>query len=87
VTRVAGLCFGQYLANEVYRPLNRQCISFLLPFDYDRGADHLSGCGYVEQEGFQLCGWHQDRRVGEEPLKVPKSFFGLRGLSEALCLP
>jgi hypothetical protein len=25
---------------------------FLLSLDYDRGADHLSGCGYVDQEGF-----------------------------------
>jgi hypothetical protein len=29
---------------------------FLLSLDYDRGADHLSGCGYVDQEGFSHSG-------------------------------
>jgi hypothetical protein len=31
-------------------------MSLLLPSDYDRDADHLSGCSYVEQEGFRLGG-------------------------------
>jgi hypothetical protein len=25
---------------------------FFSSLDYDRSADHLSGCGYVNQEGF-----------------------------------
>jgi hypothetical protein len=27
-----------------------------LSLNYDRGADHLSGCGYVDQEGFSGSG-------------------------------
>jgi hypothetical protein len=33
-----------------------QGMTLLLPFDYNRGADHLGGCGNVEQEGFPLVG-------------------------------
>jgi hypothetical protein len=29
---------------------------FFSSLDYDRGADHLSGCGYVDQEGFSKMG-------------------------------
>jgi hypothetical protein len=32
----------------------------LSSLDYDRDADHLSGCGYVNQEGFSRNGGHQD---------------------------
>jgi hypothetical protein len=80
---VASLCFGQYLTNEVHRHLNNQGMSFLLPFDYNRNTDHLSGCDDVEQEAFPFGGWHQDRRVGEELLKILEGFFGLGGPSEA----
>jgi hypothetical protein len=27
-------------------------MSFFSSLDYDRGADHLSGCGYVDQDDF-----------------------------------
>jgi hypothetical protein len=36
---------------------------FFLSLDYDRGADHLSGCGYVDQEGFSRSGGDQDGRA------------------------
>jgi hypothetical protein len=29
---------------------------FFLSLDYDRSADHLSGCGYINQEGFSRSG-------------------------------
>src|SRR5688572_1919391 len=29
---------------------------FFPSLDYDRGANHLSGCGYVDQEGFSRSG-------------------------------
>jgi hypothetical protein len=29
---------------------------FFLSLDYDRDADHLSGCGYVNQESFSRSG-------------------------------
>jgi hypothetical protein len=29
---------------------------FFPSLDYNRGADHLSGCGYVDQEGFSRSG-------------------------------
>jgi hypothetical protein len=84
---VANLCFKQYLANEVHQPLNRQGMSLLLHFNYDRSADHLGGCGDIEQEGFPFGRWHQDGCVCEEPLKVLEGFFSLGGPNEALCLP
>jgi hypothetical protein len=40
-------------------------MSLLSPFNYNHDADHLSGCGDVEQEGFPFGGWHQDMCVGE----------------------
>jgi hypothetical protein len=60
---------------------------FLSSLDYDRGADHLSGCGYVDQEGFSRGGGHQDGRVCKEHLLVSEGFLGLGGPSEALGLP
>jgi hypothetical protein len=55
--------------------------------DYDRDADHLSGCGYVNQEGFSRSGGYQDGRISMECFKVSEGFFGLEGPSEALGLP
>jgi hypothetical protein len=31
-------------------------MSFFSSLDYDRDADHLSGCGYIDQEGFSRSG-------------------------------
>jgi hypothetical protein len=42
--------------------------ALLLVLDYDRGADHLSGCGYVDQESFSGSGGHQDGRACKERL-------------------
>jgi hypothetical protein len=84
---VADLGFGQYLADEVQWPLNGQCTPLFLPFDYNRDANHLSGCSDVDQEGFSGSWGHQDMRLREERLQVPKGFLGLRGSSEALDLP
>ena len=58
-----------------------------LPLDHNRDANHLSGRGDVDQEGFSGSGGHQDGRIREERLQVPEGFFGLRGPSEALGLP
>jgi hypothetical protein len=55
--------------------------------NHNRDANHLSGRGDVDQEGFPDSGGHQDGRVREERLQVPEGFLGLRGLSEALGLP
>jgi hypothetical protein len=41
---------------------------FFSSLDYDRDADHLSGCGYVNQEGFSRSGGHQDGRISKECL-------------------
>jgi hypothetical protein len=41
---------------------------FFLSLDYDRGADHLSGCGYINQESFSRSGGHQDGRISKECL-------------------
>jgi hypothetical protein len=83
---VADLGFGQYLADEVDRPLNGQCMPLFLPLDHNRGANHLSGRGDVDQEGFSGSWGHQDRRLREERLQVPEGFLSLRGPSEALGL-
>ena len=84
---VADLGLGQYLADEVDWPLNGQCMPFLLPLDHNRGANHLSGSGDVDQEGFSISWGHQDRRLCKERLQVPEGFLGLRGPSETLSLP
>jgi hypothetical protein len=55
--------------------------------NHNRGANHLSGHGDVDQEGFSGSRGHQDGRVREERLQVSEGFLGLRGLSEALGLP
>ena len=83
---VADLGLGQHFADEVDRPLNGQCMPFLLPFDHNRGANHLSGRGDVDQEGFSVRRGHQDRRLCKERLQVAEGFLGLRGPSEALGL-
>jgi hypothetical protein len=82
----SGLGLGQYLTDEVDRPLDGQCMPFFSSFDHDRGADHLSGSGDVDQKGFSGSGRHQDGCVRKERLQVPKGFLGLRGPSEALGL-
>jgi hypothetical protein len=85
--RVADFGLGQYLTNEVDRPLDGQCVPFFSSLDHDRGTDHLSGSGDVDQEGFSGSGGNQDGRACKERLQVPEGFLGLRGLSEALGLP
>jgi hypothetical protein len=84
---VADLGLGQYLADEVDWPLDGQCVPFFSSLNHDRGANHLSGHGDVDQEGFSSSGRHQDGRVGEERLQVPEGFLGVTGPSEALGLP
>jgi hypothetical protein len=84
--RVADLGLGQYLTDEVNRPLDGQSMPFFLSLNHDRGADHLSGSGDVDQEGFSGGGGHQDGRVRKECLQVPEGFLGLGGPSEALGL-
>jgi hypothetical protein len=84
---VADLGLGQYLTDEVNRPLDGQCVPFFSSLDHDHGADHLSGSGYVDQEGFSGSGGHQDGGACKERLQVPEGFLGLRGPSEALGLP
>jgi hypothetical protein len=55
--------------------------------NHNRGANHLSGRGDVDQEGFSGSGGHQDGRIREERLQIFEGFLGLRGPSEALGLP
>jgi hypothetical protein len=81
------LGLGQYLTDEVDWSLDGQCMPLFSSLNHDRGANHLSGSGDVDQEGFSSSGGHQDRRVREERLQVPEGFLGLRGPSESLGLP
>jgi hypothetical protein len=60
---------------------------FFSSLDYDRSADHLSGCGYVNQEGFSRSRGHQDGRISKECFKVSEGLFGLGSPSEAFGLP
>jgi hypothetical protein len=53
---VADLGFGQYLADEVDWHLNEQCMPLFSSLDHNRGANHLSGRGDVDQEGFSGSG-------------------------------
>jgi hypothetical protein len=84
---VADLGLGQYLTDEVDWPVDGQCMPLFSSLNHDRGANHLSGGGDVDREGFSGGGRHQDGRVREERLQVPKGFLSLRGPSEALGLP
>jgi hypothetical protein len=85
--RVADFGLGKHFADEVDWPLDEQCMPFFQSLDYDRGANHLSGCGYVYQEGFSCSGGHQDGCICKERLKVFEGFLSLRGPSEVLGLP
>ena len=84
---VADLGLGQYLADEVNWPLNGQCMPLFLPLDHNRGANHLSGRGDVDQEGFSCSGRHQNGCICKERLKVSEGFLSLGGPSEALGPP
>jgi hypothetical protein len=84
---VVDLGLGQYFTDEVDWPLDVQCMPLFLSLNHNRDANHLSGRGDVDQEGFSGSGGHQDGRVREERLQVPEGFLGLRGSSEALGLP
>jgi hypothetical protein len=57
---------------------------FFSSLDYDRDADHLSGCGYVDQEGFSRSG---GTKMGALVGSASEGFLGLGGPSEALGLP
>jgi hypothetical protein len=81
---VADLGLGQYLADEVDWPLDGQCMPLFSSLNHNRGANHLSGRGDVDQEGFSGSGGHQDGRIREERLQVPEGFLGLGGPSEFL---
>jgi hypothetical protein len=59
---------GQYLTDEVDWPLDGQCMPLFSSLNHDCGADHLSGSGDVDQEGFSGSGGHQDGRVCKERL-------------------
>jgi hypothetical protein len=83
---VVDLGLGQYLTDEVDWSLDGQCMPLFSSLNHDRGANHLSGSGDVDQQGFSGSGGHQDGRVCEERLQVPEGFLGLRGPSEALNL-
>jgi hypothetical protein len=64
--RVVDFGLGQYFTDEVDRPLDGQCLPLFSSLNHDRGADHLSGSGDVDQEGFSGSGGHQDGRAGKE---------------------
>jgi hypothetical protein len=83
---VADLGLGQYLTDEVDRPLDGQCMPLFSSLNHDRDADHLSGSGDVDQEGFSGSGGHQDGCVRKERLQVAEGFLGLGVPSEALGL-
>ena len=51
VLDVPSLAIRVYFANEIYRMLNQQGVSFLLSLDHHYGADHVCGCCQVEQKG------------------------------------
>jgi hypothetical protein len=84
--RVTCLGFGQHLAGVVYRPLDWQGVSLLRTFHHDDGADHLSGCGYVEVQRLVALRRREDRSMGEHRLQLFKRLLGLDGPGEALVL-
>jgi hypothetical protein len=74
---VASFGLGKHFTDEVDQSLDGQCMPFFSSLDYDRGADHLSSRGYVDQQGFSCSEGHQDGCFREEHLKVFESFLGL----------
>jgi hypothetical protein len=54
--RVADFGLRKHFSNEVDWPLDEQCMPVFLSLDYNRDTDHLSGRGYVDQEGFSCSG-------------------------------
>jgi hypothetical protein len=53
---VADLGLGQYLTDEVDRPLDGQCMSFFSSLNHDRDADHLSGSVHVVKRASPAAG-------------------------------
>jgi hypothetical protein len=71
--RVADFGLGKHFADEVDWPLDEQCMPFFSSLDYDRGADHLSGCGYVDQEGFSRSGGTKMGAFVRSAFKFPRA--------------
>jgi hypothetical protein len=46
---------------------------FFSSLDHDRDADHLSGCGYVDQEGFSRSGGTKMGTLVRSAFKSPRA--------------
>jgi hypothetical protein len=70
---VADFGLGKHFADEVDWPLDGQCMPFFSSLDYDRGADHLSSRGYVDQEGFSCGGGTRMGVFVRSALRFPRA--------------
>ena len=70
---VADLGLGQYLTDEVDWPLDGQCMPFFSFLNHDRGANHLGGCGNVDQEGFSGSGGTKMGAFVRSAFKFPRA--------------
>ena len=57
---VPDLGVGEYLPDEIHRPLDLKVVSLLLPFNEQGGAHHMVACCDVEEEGFSPFGSDED---------------------------
>jgi hypothetical protein len=77
--RVANLGVREHLTDEVYRPLNKQRVTFFCPLDYYGHADHLCCRSDIKQERFSCSRRDEYRRFGQCCLEPSDSFLSLEG--------
>jgi hypothetical protein len=61
-----------------------QGVPFLRALHHDDGAEHLSGCGHIELQGFAVLRWREDWGVCQGCLQLVERVLGFGGPGEAL---
>jgi hypothetical protein len=85
--RVPLLDQGQYFAKIIDWSLHPVLFAVFCAFDHESRADHLVGCGYVQQHGLFLSRCDQDWRRRKAMLKVVECGLRLFYPSKHVCLP
>jgi len=83
---VAGLGFGQDLANEVHWVLYFEGVPLFFSLHHQSGADHLRGERNVAQKRFSIDRRNQDRGLRQKLLDRVKRLLGLGSLFEMIGL-
>ena len=83
---VPNLGIGGYLTEEVYRSLDLQVVSRLLPFDDQGGTHNMVACHDVQEEGFSPFGSDEDWGRHQGRFEAFESLLGFLSPNEGVCL-